>query len=82
MKIFAIGAVCPITKKEELFPRNCTFTNIQVGKKHIQDAFPELKCAYLEIKLDPKNKRVSYKCCHPGSIMCMDDKKTYAGKKE
>ena len=81
MKIFAIGTICPITGKDILFPRDCVFTNIIMGRRQIKNAFPELKCAYLKIKLDPKKKEAIFKCCHTNSIMCMDDEKTYKGKK-
>lgn len=81
MKIFAIGTTCPITKDGELFPRNCMFSNIQMGKKQMDKAFPELKCAYLEVKLYPKTKKATFQCLHKDSIMCIDDKQVYKGKR-
>jgi hypothetical protein len=80
MSIFAIGVLCPITQQGELFPRNCVLENILMGKENKKEAFPELKCAYLEIKLDPKNKKASYKCCHPKVVMCQEDKHKFSAK--
>jgi len=80
-KIFAIGTYCPITQSQELFPRTCIFENLTIGKSEPRDLFPELKCAYLEVNLNPKTKKVTYQCLHPQSIMCTKDKNLYKGKR-
>jgi len=81
MGVFALRIVCPITKEIELFPRNCILSNTYLGKKELDKAFPELRCKYLEIDIEPKTKRVTFKCTHKKAIANSNDKILFKGKR-